>query len=157
MGIKKAEFSADFKNAKCTYKKLFQKYMLHWDFHQKWQVFLEKLFIGAFYVRRCILHFWNQQTILRFFIPIMEDLRNKFADPSYVLPRIFAAKYGRARSIKKHFFCFLLFYIKIKLLLCFRHSDSKINSPYIWAYRDRLTHYWCPFLNLWIDNNFVIG
>jgi hypothetical protein len=25
MGIKNAEFSADFKNAKCTYKKFFQK------------------------------------------------------------------------------------------------------------------------------------
>jgi hypothetical protein len=26
MGIKNAEFSADFKNAKCTYKKLLQQY-----------------------------------------------------------------------------------------------------------------------------------
>jgi hypothetical protein len=38
---KNAEFSADLKNEKCTYKKLFQKYMLNWDLHQKWQVFLE--------------------------------------------------------------------------------------------------------------------
>jgi hypothetical protein len=76
-GIKNADFFADLKNAnctyaKCTYKKLFQKYMLNWD--------LAGFFGISFYMcilRRCVLHFLNQQEILRVFVPIIGGFYKK--------------------------------------------------------------------------------
>jgi hypothetical protein len=56
-------------------------------------------------LRKCILHFLNQQKILRFFIPIMGGLEKIF-----FLPLLCAAVHFRARMQtpavnQKQFFC----------------------------------------------------